>query len=47
MSQTREIEVKYRVPDAAGLVDALKARGIVLGEPEIQDDQAYAPNGWS
>jgi adenylate cyclase class 2 len=47
VSQTREIEVKYRVPDAAGLVDVLKARGIVLGEPEIQDDQAYAPNGWS
>jgi adenylate cyclase class 2 len=47
VSQTREIEVKYRVTDPAGLVAVLQARGIVLGEPLLQDDQAYAPNGWS
>ena len=25
---------------------ALKERGIKLGDPIFQDDQAYAPNGW-
>jgi adenylate cyclase class 2 len=28
------------------LLVALKARGIELGEPAYQDDQAYAPVGW-
>lgn len=43
----REIEVKYRVNDAEGLLAALKGRGIELGVPVHQDDQAYAPEGWS
>jgi adenylate cyclase, class 2 len=42
----REIEVKYRVKDLEGLLVALKARGIELGDPTHQDDQAYAPVGW-
>lgn len=43
----REVEVKYRVADAEGLVAALAARGIGLGPPVDQDDQAYAPAGWA
>lgn len=43
---TREIEVKYRVDDHTETVLALQRKGIQLGEPIIQDDQAYAPNGW-
>jgi adenylate cyclase, class 2 len=43
---THEIEVKYRVHDPDGLVAALAARGIRLGQPVEQDDQAYAPEGW-
>jgi adenylate cyclase, class 2 len=43
----REIEVKFQVRDAAALLLALKARGIELNEPITQDDQAYAPEGWS
>ena len=42
----REIEVKYRVDDLEALLVALKSRGIELGEPVFQDDQAYAPAGW-
>jgi adenylate cyclase, class 2 len=42
----REIEVKYGVADLEALLVALKARGIELGEPVYQDDQAYAPAGW-
>jgi adenylate cyclase, class 2 len=42
----REIEVKYRVRDLEALVVGLKERGIELGEPVYQDDQAYAPAGW-
>jgi len=42
----REVEVKYRVDDLEGLVAALKRRGIELGGPVYQDDQAYAPAGW-
>ncbi len=41
----REIEVKYRVDDLEALLVALKSRGIELGEPVFQDDQAYAPAG--
>ncbi len=43
----REVEVKYRVRDREALVMALKSRGIELGAPVHQDDQAYAPRGWS
>jgi adenylate cyclase class 2 len=43
----REVEVKYRVGDVDVLVAALLGRGVVLGEPYGQDDQAYAPAGWS
>ncbi|WP_131748805.1 CYTH domain-containing protein [Frankia sp. Cppng1_Ct_nod] len=43
----REIEVRYRVADPASLLLALVARGIQFGEPVHQDDQAYAPIGWS
>jgi adenylate cyclase class 2 len=43
----REIEVKYRVKDAEGLLAALRARGIELSAPVRHDDQAYAPEGWS
>jgi len=43
----REVEVKYRVRDAEELLTALKARGIELGAPIRQDDQAYAPDCWA
>ncbi len=42
----REIETKYRVGDLEGLLLALKAAGVALGDPSRQDDQAYAPSGW-
>lgn len=43
----REVEVKYRVDDTEGLLAALRVRGIELSAPVRQDDQAYAPEGWS
>jgi adenylate cyclase class 2 len=43
----REVEVKYQVRDTEALLVALKTRGIELGAPVHQDDQAYAPDGWS
>lgn len=43
----REIEVKYHIPDAEALLLELKSRGVQLGPPVFQDDQAYAPDGWS
>ncbi|WFE29245.1 class IV adenylate cyclase [Solwaraspora sp. WMMD791] len=43
----REVEVKYRVQDREALLVALTARGIEPGPPVVQDDQAYAPQGWS
>ena len=43
----REVEVKFRVHDPTALSAALSARGIELGPPVRQDDQAYAPIGWS
>jgi adenylate cyclase, class 2 len=43
----REVEVKYRVRDLGALLAALKMRGIELGVPFCQDDQAYAPDGWA
>jgi adenylate cyclase class 2 len=47
VSQLKEIEVKYRVRDTEALLVALKARGIELDDPIYQDDQAFAPEGWS
>ena len=47
MIHAREIEVKYRVSDAADMDLALATRGLVLSPPVQQDDQAYAPHGWS
>lgn len=43
----REVEVKYRIQDSAALAVSLKLRGIELGAPVGQDDQAYAPGDWS
>jgi adenylate cyclase class 2 len=43
----REVEVKFRIPDIAALLAALTSRGIELKAPSYQDDQAYAPEGWS
>jgi adenylate cyclase class 2 len=43
----REVEVKYRIRDLEALLVALKACGVELGMPAHQDDQAYAPEGWS
>ena len=42
-----EVEVKYRVGDLDGLTTALAQRRVVLSAPFVQDDQAYAPAGWS
>ena len=42
----REIEVKYRLDDLAGLERVLAVRGVVLSGPVRQDDQAYAERGW-
>jgi adenylate cyclase class 2 len=43
----REVEVKYSAADPEALFGALRARGINLGEAVYQDDQAFAPLGWS
>ncbi|GLZ15862.1 hypothetical protein Acsp04_60970 [Actinomadura sp. NBRC 104425] len=43
----QEIEVKYRVIEGTALEAALAGRGVVLSAPVRQDDQAYAPRGWS
>jgi adenylate cyclase class 2 len=37
----REVEAKYRIRDLGALLAALEMRGIELGEPFCQDDQAY------
>lgn len=42
-----EVEVKFRVRDTAALLAALEVRGVRLDPPIRQDDQAYAPVGWS
>ena len=48
MSETvREIEVKYRLSDAAAIEQVLRDRGAVLSTPVRQDDQAYAQCDWS
>jgi adenylate cyclase, class 2 len=43
----QEVEVKYRVHDSRRLFEALRARAVTLSGPVEQDDQAYAPVGWS
>ena len=43
----REVEVKYHVQDVEALHLALKSAGLALSPPVLQDDQAYAPQGWS
>jgi adenylate cyclase, class 2 len=43
----REVEVKYRIRDLDALTTALHMRGIELRDPFLQDDQAYAPDGWA
>jgi len=43
----REVEVKYQIHEIDRLLTALTVRGIELGAPVYQDDQAYAPVGWS
>jgi hypothetical protein len=43
----REIEVKYRLFDLAGLERALAERGASLSPPFRHEDQAYAPVGWA
>jgi adenylate cyclase class 2 len=43
----REVEVKYHVRDTEALLVALKAQQVELSSPVRQDDQAYAPQGWS
>ncbi|MEU7611085.1 CYTH domain-containing protein [Micromonospora sp. NPDC049204] len=42
-----EVEAKYHVSDLGELIKALAQRQVVLTEPSVQDDQAYAPAGWS
>jgi adenylate cyclase class 2 len=46
-SNDYEVEATYRVGDVDGLIAALARRQVVLSEPLGQDDQAYAPAGWS
>ncbi len=43
----REVEVKFTVSNLAAVTTTLAARNIVLAEPIFQDDQAFAPVGWS
>jgi adenylate cyclase class 2 len=43
----REVEVKYQIRDKEALLVALKRCGIEFAAPVYQDDQAYAPDGWS
>jgi len=42
-----EVEVKYRIGEVDATVAALAARRVALADPFEQDDQAYAPAGWS
>lgn len=43
----REIEIKYKVDSIEDLLTALRANGIYLSAPVVQDDQAYAPRTWA
>ncbi|BFU47752.1 class IV adenylate cyclase [Krasilnikovia sp. MM14-A1004] len=45
--KVHEVETKYRVGDLRELIRALTFRRVVLSQPMVQDDQAYAPAGWS
>lgn len=45
-SVTHEIEVKYRVGNPDGIERLLAERGLILSDPVIQDDMAYAPQDW-
>lgn len=47
LQQSKEVEVKYRLPDKAAAEQALLARGVSLGPAVRQDDQAFAPVGWT
>jgi adenylate cyclase class 2 len=42
-----EVEAKYRVSDPAAVLAALAAEQVALSDAISQDDQAYAPAGWS
>jgi len=42
-----EVEVKFAVPGIEEVVSVLRARGVTLSAPTFQDDQAFAPVGWS
>ncbi|WP_330440456.1 hypothetical protein OHB44_09740 [Micromonospora sp. NBC_00821] len=42
-----EVETKYHVSDLSELIKALAQRQVALTEPSVQDDQAYAPAGWT
>ena len=46
-SRDHEVEVKYRIGEVDAVVAALAARQVALSDPFEQDDQAYAPAGWS
>jgi adenylate cyclase class 2 len=46
-SNDQEVEAKYWVGDLDRLIAALAQQRVVLSEPSDQDDQAYAPGGWS
>ncbi|MFF5291906.1 class IV adenylate cyclase [Paractinoplanes globisporus] len=42
-----EAEVKFRVLDLDALMATLQRCGVTLSAPVRQEDQAYAPSGWS
>ena len=43
----REVEVKFRIVDAAEVMARFKTEGVVWSAAVVQDDQAYAPRSWS
>ncbi|CAO5168857.1 adenylate cyclase, class 2 [Frankia sp. AiPs1] len=43
----REVEVKYAVNNLEEAAAALRWAGVEFSEPVFQDDQAFAPVGWS
>lgn len=42
----RVVEVEARFSVASSALDELEERGLMFGEPVVQDDQAYAPAHW-
>jgi adenylate cyclase class 2 len=44
--RVHEVEVKYRIVEAADIDGVLAAHGVRLGAAVTQDDQAYAPSTW-